>query len=470
MLKQLLISLATVLLLYNNANAQHQELNEDPKLWGKSKKTIDTNNILYRFQMGTMHGHFRSFFSSTFNKNSSVEFANAIGGGIQFISKPLLNLQIGVSGFFVYDAFSTDLTKMHPISKTLNRYELGLFDVTNPSNKTDIDRLEELYIQYNKKNIAITLGKQLLNTPFINLQDGRMRPTEVQGLMGHWKNNNIKWYGGWLNRFSPRSTVEWYKTNESIGIYSVGVNADGSKSGYKNNLDSKGVALIGIDLGISKHYKLQLLNQYVNNIFNSTFLQFDKSPTNANNSYYGVQLIKQNVINDGGNKELNKTYFDPNQSSLVIGARLGKQSSNWDYSFNYTRITKKGRYLMPREWGRDPFYTFLAGERNEGFGDLSAYVIKGKYVIKNKTLTINMALGYFDLPDIKNFALNKYSFPSYLQYNIDTRYIFDGYLKGWELQLVYFYKKSIGNTYNDPKNYINKVDMGHFNTILNFHF
>lgn len=470
MLKQLLFSLATLLLLQNISIAQHQELNEDPKLWGKSKKTVDSNNILYPFQMGTMHGHFRSFYSSTYNKNSSVEYANAVGGGIQFISKPLLNLQIGVSGFFVYDAFSTDLTKLHPLSKTLNRYELGLFDVTNPANKTDIDRLEELYIQYNKKNIAITLGKQLLNTPFINLQDGRMRPTEVQGIWGQWKNNNKKWYGGWINRFSPRSTVEWYKTNESIGIYSVGVNVDGSKSGYKNNLDSKGVAIIGTDLVFSKNYKLQLLNQYVDNIFNSTFLQFDKASTNKNNTYYGVQLIKQNVINKGGNEVLSKTYFDPKQSSLVLGARFGIQSNKWDYSFNYTRITKDGRYLMPREWGRDPFYTFLAGERNEGFGDLSAYVVKGRYNIKNKPLIINMAVGYFDLPDVKNYALNKYSFPSYLQYNVDTRYTFNGFLKGWELQLVYFYKKAIGDTYNEPKNYINKVDMGHFNTILNFHF
>lgn len=470
MLKQLLFSLATLLLLQNISIAQHQELNEDPKLWGKSKKTVDSNNILYPFQMGTMHGHFRSFYSSTYNKNSSVEYANAVGGGIQFISKPLFNLQIGVSGFFVYDAFSTDLTKLHPLSKTLNRYELGLFDVTNPANKTDIDRLEELYVQYNKKNIAITLGKQLLNTPFINLQDGRMRPTEVQGLWSQWKNKHSKWYGGWINRFSPRGTVEWYKTSESIGIYSVGVNTDGSKSGYKDNIVSKGVALIGVDLEISKQFKLQVWNQYVDNIFNSTFLQFDKSPTKNNIAYYGIQFIKQNVINKGGNEVLSKTYFDPKQSSLVLGARFGIQSNKWDYSFNYTRITKDGRYLMPREWGRDPFYTFLAGERNEGFGDLSAYVVKGRYNIKNKPLIINMAVGYFDLPDVKNYALNKYSFPSYLQYNVDTRYTFNGFLKGWELQLVYFYKKAIGDTYNEPKNYINKVDMGHFNTILNFHF
>ncbi len=462
--------LACMLLYFNNGIAQHQELNEDPKLWGKSKKSLDSNNLLHQFQMGTIHGHFRSFFSTTANKNSALEYANAVGGGIQFISKPIYNINIGVSGFFVYDAFSSDLTKTHPLSNTLNRYELGLFDITDPANKTDIDRLEELFIQYNKKNIAITLGKQLLNTPFINLQDGRMRPTEVQGIWSQFKNNKIKLYAGWLNQFSPRSTVEWYKTNESIGIYSVGVNADGSKSGYKNNLVSKGVALSGAEISIGKSYKLQLWNQYVDNIFNSIFLQVDKSTTNVHPIYFGIQLIKQHVINNGGNNELNKTYFNPNQSSLVLGAKIGKQYKNWDYSINYTRITKEGRYLMPREWGRDPFFTFLAGERNEGLGDLNAYVMKGKYIIKNKPLTINIAMGYFDLPDIKNYALNKYSFPSYLQYNIDTRYTFNGYLKGWELQLVYFYKKSIGDTFNDPKNYINKVDMGHFNTILNFHF
>jgi hypothetical protein len=135
---------------------------------------------------------------------------------------------VGVSGFFVYDAFSSDLTKVHPLSGTLNRYELGLFDLTDPANKTDIDRLEELYLQYQKNKITITVGKQLLNTPFINLQDGRMRPTEVQGFWLQHKSKETKWYAGWLNRFSPRSTVAWYKTGESIGLYSVGVNIDGT--------------------------------------------------------------------------------------------------------------------------------------------------------------------------------------------------------------------------------------------------
>lgn len=461
---------AALLLCSTLSYAQHQELNEDPKLWGKSIKQVDSSNLLYRFQMGTLHGHLRSFFSSNFNKNSDVEYAQAIGGGIQFISKPVYHINIGVSGFFVYDAFSSDLTKPHPLSGTINRYELGLFDITDPANKTDIDRLEELYIQYQKNNNTITIGKQLLNTPFINLQDGRMRPTEVQGLWIQHKNKENKYYAGWLNRFSPRSTVAWYKTSESIGIYSVGVNIDGTKSGYKNALISSGVALVGAEIGSIKNYKIQIWNQFVDNMFNSVFFQIDKTPNAKQSYYYGLQVITQSVVNKGGNIDAAKTYFNPGQSSLVIGARVGQKINSWDYSFNYTRITKQGRYLMPREWGRDPFYTFLMGERNEGLGDVSAYVVKTKYTAPKLPLTINMGAGYFNLPSVSNYALNKYSFPSYMQYNLDMRYAFKGFWKGWEAQLIYFYKDATGNTYDNPKFYINKVDMGHFNFIVNFHF
>ncbi|MEY4823218.1 MAG: hypothetical protein RLZZ75_131 [Bacteroidota bacterium] len=450
--------------------AQHQELHEDPKLWGKSSKLLDSSNKNNGFKLGTIHGNLRSFFSSNFNKNSDIEYAQAVGGGIQFISKPVYHVKLGVSGFFVYDAFSSDLTKAHPLSGALNRYELGLFDITDPANKTGINRIEELYLQYQKNKTTFTVGKQLINTPFINLQDGRMRPTAAQGLWLQHKNKENKWYAGWLNKFSPRSTVAWYNTGASIGLYSVGVNMDGTKSGYKNALESSGAALVGAELNILKNHSIQVSNLWVQNIFNSSLVQLDKTPTTKHPYYYGLQLITQTVVNKGGNNDAAKTYFNPDQSSLVMGARLGKKVGAWDYSLNYTRITKQGRYLMPREWGRDPFYTFLMGERNEGVGGVSAYVLKAKYKAPKAPLTVQVGAGYFNLPDVTNYALNKYALPSYVQYNLDVRYVFAKHLKGWEAQLIYFYKDATGNTYNNPKYYINKVDMGHFNFIVNFHF
>jgi hypothetical protein len=461
---------AAFLLCSITSYAQHQELHEDPKLWGKSSKQLDSSNKHNGFKLGTIHGNLRSFFSSNFNKSSDIEYAQAVGGGIQFISKPVYHVKLGVSGFFVYDAFSSDLTMVHPLSGALNRYELGLFDITDPANKKDVNRIEELYLQYQKNKTTFTVGKQLINTPFINLQDGRMRPTAAQGLWLQHKNKENKWYAGWLNKFSPRSTVAWYNTGASIGLYPVGVNMDGTKSGYKNALASSGAALVGAELNIFKNHSIQVSNLWVQNIFNSSLVQLDKTPTTKHPYYYGFQLITQTVVNKGGNNDAAKTYFNPDQSSLVLGARLGKKVGAWDYSLNYTRITKKGRYLMPREWGRDPFYTFLMGERNEGVGGVSAYVLKAKYKAPKAPLTVQVGAGYFNLPDVTNYALNKYALPSYMQYNLDVRYVFAKHLKGWEAQLIYFYKDAMGNTYNNPKYYINKVDMGHLNFIVNFHF
>lgn len=450
--------------------SQHQELNEDPQLWRKSFSGKDSNYLFQRLRSGTFHGHIRSFFSSQFNHLSKPEFAQAIGGGIQYKTQPIQNISAGLSGFFIFNAFSSDLTQPHPLSKTYNRYEIGLFDITDPSNKNDLDRLEELFVEYQKKGITITLGKQLINTPFINLQDGRMRPTEVQGIWGQYKTKAVKIYSGWLTRFSPRSTVRWYSTASSIGLYSVGVNPDGSPSGYKNQLNSSGVALLGTDIRIGRNYQLQIWNQLTENIFNSNLIQLEKMADSSSALYYGIQLITQQSVNQGGNSDPGKRYFQPHQSAFVIGGRVGIQLVRWDHSINFTRITKQGRYLMPREWGRDPFYTFLMGERNEGLGDVYAFALKSKYSSINRKINAQTGIGYYKLPEVHDYALNKYGFPSYMQFITDLRYNFSGFLKGWQAQMIYFYKKGVGNTFNDPKYFINKVNMGHFNLIMNFYF
>jgi hypothetical protein len=184
----------------------------------------------------------------------------------------------------------------------------------------------------------------------------------------------------------------------------------------------------------------------------------------------GIQYTQQQAVNEGGNEDPTKTYFAPSQKSRVISAKIGYENTQWKTSFNYTRITAEGRYLMPREWGRDPFYTFMPRERNEGFGDVNAYVGKVNYSFSEVPLKASLSYGYFQLPDVKNYALNKYGLPSYTQLNIDLSYEFVDFLEGLELQALYVYKANQGETYQNEKYIINKVNMSNYNLILNFHF
>ncbi|MBL7918140.1 MAG: hypothetical protein JNM96_07060, partial [Bacteroidia bacterium] len=137
-------------------------------------------------------------------------------------------------------------------------------------------------------------------------------------------------------------------------------------------------------------------------------------------------------------------------------------------SLNYTHITGDGRYLMPREWGKEPFYTFMPRERNEGLGNVHAFLIKTSVNSFNDKLKTGIGYGYYSLPDVKNYRLNKYGMPSYHQINADAGYTFTNFLKGMEIKMLVAYKINNGETYNNLKYIYNKVNMINFNLIVDF--
>ena len=74
------------------------------------------------------------------------------------------------------------------------------------------------------------------------------------------------------------------------------------------------------------------------------------------------------------------------------------------------------------------------------------------------------------MPDVKDFALNKYGMPSYLQANLDLRVKLDQLMQGLEGQILFVCKYGLGNTYDNPKYEINKVNLLLTNFVLNYHF
>jgi hypothetical protein len=378
-------SLAFFMIFYAQLGlAQHQDLHEAGEIYkGKKVFSIDTTSILAAFKRGHVNGHFRYFFMATDNASGlSDAFANAAGGGLRYETAKLYGFQFAVSGFYLFNIGSSDLAVKDSITQQGNRYELGLFDIENPYNRGDIDRLEELYLKYNYRKSHLIFGRQLINTPFINLQDGRMRPTGVEGLwMVLNESKFFKLEGGWLYAISPRSTTKWYYVNHSVGIYPGGVNINGSKSDYGENISSKGVGLIGLTLQPYKWLNLKIWDTYFENVLNTALIQGDvKFETSEfTHVYSGLQFIRQDALNDGGNIDQEKTYVNKGKHAMVFGGKVGIKNRVIDLSANYTHITKNGRYLMPREWGRDPFFTFMPRERNEGYGNVHAFVGKLSY-------------------------------------------------------------------------------------------
>ncbi len=413
--------------------------------------------------------HSRSYFMSTINEGSlKDDYALAQGAGIGLLTVPVKGFQLGVAGYFIFNLVSSDLSKPDAISGGNNRYEIGQFDVTNPKNKHDLDRLEDLFLKYSYRKNSIAIGRMELNTPFMNLQDGRMRPTLEEAV---WLNihqfKKVKINGGYVWGVSPRSTIQFYDLKSSVGIYGQGVNTDGTKSNYFNNIASKGFYMGNVNIKPFKKIEINLWNGFFENVSNTALMELKNEfgTTDDEKYYQGLMYFRQDAVNNGGNANQTQTYISKGAQANVVSARIGLKRKKLDINFNYTHITGDGRYLMPREWGRDPFYTFMSRERNEGAGNVHAANTNITYTSKNQNLKSALAYGYFRMPSVSNTRLNKYGMPSYHQINISTAYSFKHFWKGLELRFLLASKIKSGNDYIAPKYIYNKVNMTNFSLV-----
>lgn len=454
--------------------AQHQELNEKPGIWKTEAESRDTHKLIDLFTHGKVSGHFRSFYSQTQNKGIlKDDKALAMGGGLKFETAKFHGFRFGLSGVYVFDVASTDLLKPDSTTGQPNRYEIGLFDLAPKDNELDVSRLEEFYLSWQKNRLTITLGKQHINTPFINLQDGRMRPTAIDGLWFLWKGaKSLQLEGGFIYGISPRSTSRYFEVGRSIGLYPSGVSTNGQASAYKGQLDVPGILYAGATGPLKGSVKWQTWQMMVLDLFYSSYYQLDYTTpvTTTSKLTAAVQMIYQQEMGKGGVADETFRYMDKGAKALTYGSRITLATSSTSLGLAFNRITSKGRYLMPREWGRDAFFTFMPRERNDGFGDVYAITLQWAQQFAKQRWKYSVTGGYFDLPDVKNTSLNKYGLPSYIQANADVRYRFGGWLNGLEAQVLYLHKWRIGETYGNQKFVYNKVDMSLLNVVLNFYF
>jgi len=432
----------------------------------------DTFSLRRLFSNGKIKGSVRQFSMFTDNHSGlSDYYALAIGAGLNYETKRWKNMQFSFGGFFVHDLASSNFSKADPTTKTISRYDIGLFDILELNNQL-ISRVENLNIKYFYKKSTLIVGKQVLKTPLVNPQDGRMTSSMMEGIYAHFNQlKNLHLEGGWLYRSSPRSTIKWFSVANSIGTYPMGINTNGTKGNYLDNISSKGLFILGGNYDFNESSKLSAWNYFIENVSNTSMLQWNQDfDLKTHKIKYGLQFFSQNAVKDGGNPDPTKAYMAANSTSTVLGAMLGltKKQSSW--TLNYTRITKDGRFQFPREWGRDPFFTFLPRERNEGLGGVHAVSGTFSRNIASKNLLFDVGLGKYILPDVKDFRLNKYGMPSYTQLNVGLKYIPKGIMEGIDIQLLAIRKWNNGQLYNDEKFRINKVDMTNYNVVLNYNF
>ncbi|MEP2687494.1 OprD family outer membrane porin [Maribacter dokdonensis] len=419
---------------------------------------------------GTLSGQWRTYYMMTSNKGELKDFnALATGGKLKYQYNLLENLEIGAALYNSTNLGLQDLTIPDVTTGRISRYEEGLFDRLDLENDA-VFLLGELYAKYKLNKHTFTLGRMKINTPLINPEDGRMIPTLVQGFWYRFNAEKAKFQLGVLNEIAPRSTGEFFDIGESIGTYPVGRNIYGNASAYADNTESDYVLMANAEFKLSKELSVNVWNQYVDNVFNSVYIKPKLKVSKA--IILEGEWLHQNKVGDGGNSIDSLRYFNQN-SSDIVGLKIGYKSKVGLLSLGYDRILPNGQFLSPREWGREDLFSFQKRERSEGSADNHAlvfnYVNTSNVIDEELNLKTILSIGRHWKGSVTDATLNKYALPDYTHINLDVFFTIKK-LKHLRPELLITSKIANGNIPNNPNLYFNKVDMFHLDLILNYNF
>ena len=429
----------------------------------------EVHNIKEWFQHGSAHGHFRNFFMATINKGELKDYwANATGGMLSFHTASWKGIKLGLGGIFTYNTASSDLGEPDPLTGSISRFERQLFDLEDLENKRDMDRLEEFYIRYESHGQNFLYGKTQITTPLVNVQDGRMKGYGVHGLWTEIKlSKKIKANFGLFDQFTSWGINHWYSTKDAIGLYSGGVNFNGDSYDYHGKLDTDYLIIYGLHHTDTK-LKTQLWNYRINNVQSTWYLQSDYK---SQHFIGGIQYVHQNAINDGGSTDPLVQYYSPDENANLLGLRVGTFTNKSEVTLNSLTSFNTGRFIFPREFGREQFYTTLGRGRMEGMGGFSTIGIHFKtFPLETKDLDIRMGINKTFAPDPNNFELNKRKFEDFNQLNVDVRYNFHHFIQGTTLRFLYVHTELFNNVVETPSNLFNKNGYHHLNLIININF
>lgn len=413
---------------------------------------------------------FRSFWMNTSYSHKAFRVDHALGltslvGGKLSVSKKW-EFQTGYRIFA--NALSSDFWVPDPDTGQSNRYESGLFNLLDPQDRF-FGRLELFSLSFNQTRFGFKVGKMGIQSDWVNVQDGRLSPTVVEGVHA-WFVPTTNWkLSGWaISRMNVRGSKDWLLVEETIGLFPQGRSPFGRPAAYLGNTKSPWLGIWELEGKMKGGKSLRFSQTYAANLFATYWATFEKTSKNTlGNWTSGIQSGMQHGLGDGGNADPQKQYKNPSELNFAVSAKLNWKKGPWETQLSATQVGGKGRWLSPREWGKDAWYTFIPRERNEGFETVTAAVGYVSYRLVEIGMQVYTYAGIHILPDPLDAKANKYNFPSYRQHNFGLRYV-PKKLKNLDFHLILVVKEPLTNQNLSTVQQYNKVDLLHFNGIINW--
>ncbi|MEX2592709.1 MAG: OprD family outer membrane porin, partial [Anditalea sp.] len=311
----------------------------------------EAKNLREWFTNGETHGLLRLNTIQTRHFENSIHHAAlAAGGRLMFHTASWKGFQLGIGGVFSSNIVSTDLTESYAESYLKPKWERQLFDITDPASKSQLNELEELFVKYSYKTAFIKIGKMPINTPLVNPQDSRMKPSAFSGIKFNWYHEK-DWAldASYLIKTAPRSTKEWYSIAESINLYKRALANDSIGQHIpESEIHSSGLLILAAHYLPFENLQFRLWQYYTTNI---SYVSFFQSEFDHKTFRFGLQYLYQKQAGTGGNADKDKKYIPDGHQVHLLSAKIGYNKNNWEISYNTTFNLNNSRFIFPREWG-----------------------------------------------------------------------------------------------------------------------
>ncbi len=433
-----------------------------------SDSSISEVRSLRSFLAGEANGHLRNYFMLTVNDGALEDYwTNAAGGSIHYRTKKWNGFQLGLRGIFIAELISSDLLTIDTLVGKHAKWELELYDIVHPEDRSDLAALEQFFIQYHVGGSSVALGKIDINkAPLLLKRDGRMRAFTYRGIWAGLKiTTHDRIYTGWINGVSPRGMTHWYSLDDAIGLQSVGLTPDGNPANYHGSANTRGLGVIGF-VRENEQYAFQMWNYYLDRINNTVWLQVDV----RNDRYFGgIQFVHQDPIRFQQRLGYDERYYQPGEHANVVNGVVGMHlASDWKISVSYLHGFDSGRFLFPRELGREGFYVGQARSWVDGFGAVNIADVRIEYSANKSGFHAELRALRVDAPE--ELAFNKYGVHSYYQSTSTLKYAFSNRLEGLEVMFLHVSRIPVDGEKFTPKEKFYRNQFQHLNLIVNLRF
>lgn len=406
--------------------------------------------------------HLRNYQMYTQNKETPAYFGNATALKLTYHKKVNQKWLLGLGGLAIIPTgYSTRNSKNNALGNT-SKWERELYFQNDRS-----ARLETAFIQRNFNRAILGYGiQEFEKTPLINSSDGRTSGYRFHGLKTEitpW--DKTKFYAYWIQAVSPRSQSNWYQISTAFGSNSMGFQPNGALANYQNSTHSKGIGIIGIKQNIGQQLNVQAWNLHLDQVINTSWLQLDYQ---WNAWQLGAIYSFQIPASKQSKLPYNQRYVQPFENGQVASFKIAWQDPNFELGAFYTRAFDSGRYLFPRELGRDQFYTSFSRNRLEGFSNMEVFAVKAKYRFNTENFLVGVSAASLNGVRVGALQNNKYNLDEYNQINTKLQYEFKNIAQGLQVQLLYVWKENKNK--HDLATVFNQSDFNQINLITNIYF